>query len=149
MQEVMPSSAVLALLRTEFDLVPLQSLKRGETAERFGLKNQHGVLDSRCGEVGFISSVTQAFCADCSRARLSTEGLLYLCLFASQGHDLKTLVQSQASNTVIAQSVAQLWRQRQDRYSLLRAQDLGSGAGAPGESLASSQKRVEMSYIGG
>ena len=147
MQEVMPSSDVLALLQTEFDLVPLPTAHRGETAKRFGFVNSSGQADSARGEVGLISSVTQAFCGDCSRARLSTEGLLYLCLFASEGHDLKSLIQSNASAAEIAQSVAQLWRKRSDRYSLLRAQDLSLAADP--QTPAQGKKRVEMSYIGG
>ncbi len=147
MQEVMPSSDVLALLQTEFDLVPLPTAQRGETAKRYGFVNSSGQAEPTRGEVGLISSVTQAFCADCSRARLSTEGLLYLCLFATQGHDLKSLIQSNASAAEVAQSVAQLWRERSDRYSLLRAQDLSRGADP--ETPTPGKKRVEMSYIGG
>jgi cyclic pyranopterin phosphate synthase len=147
MQEVMPSSDVLALLQTEFDLVPLPTAQRGETAKRYGFVNSSGQAEPARGEVGLISSVTQAFCADCSRARLSTEGLLYLCLFATQGHDLKSLIQSNASAAEVAQSVAQLWRERSDRYSLLRAQDLSRGADP--ETPTPGKKRVEMSYIGG
>jgi cyclic pyranopterin phosphate synthase len=147
MQEVMPSKDVLALLRTEFDLVPVPTHKLGETAQRFGLRNQSGVPDPRLGEVGLISSVTQAFCADCTRARLSTEGLLYLCLFATEGHDLKTLLHSGLTDPELAQSVGGLWQRRDDRYSLLRAQDLNPQDNS--EAGSNSKKRVEMSYIGG
>jgi GTP 3',8-cyclase len=147
MQEVMPSQDVLALLRTEFDLAPLPATKPGETAVRYGLKNPAGVPDPRGGEIGLISSVTQAFCGDCTRARLSTEGLLFLCLFASEGHDLKSLLHSEMSDLEIAQSVGQIWRQRNDRYSLLRAQ--APHDASPGETESTGKKRVEMSYIGG
>ncbi|MFZ9374154.1 MAG: GTP 3',8-cyclase MoaA, partial [Burkholderiaceae bacterium] len=83
----------------------------------------------------------QAFCGDCNRARLSTEGKLYLCLFATQGHDLRGLIRGGASDEDIASAIGHIWQQRDDRYSELRgsmAPDLGSGA-----------RRVEMSYIGG
>ena len=88
-----------------------------------------------------ISSVTQAFCRDCNRARLSTEGKVYLCLFATQGHDLKPLVRGHVSDAELASAIAAIWQGRDDRYSELRASlppDEGSG-----------QRRVEMSYIGG
>ena len=147
MQEVMPSNDVLAMLRSEFDLEPLPTHKLGETAKRFGLKNKSGDLDPRLGEVGLISSVTQAFCGDCTRARLSTEGLLYLCLFASEGHDLKTLLHSGVGDQELSQSVAAIWQQRDDRYSLLRAKE--PALKDPLEGGSNNKKRVEMSYIGG
>lgn len=147
MQEVMPSNDVLAMLRSEFDLEPIPTHKLGETAKRFGLKNKSGDLDPRLGEVGLISSVTQAFCGDCTRARLSTEGLLYLCLFASEGHDLKTLLHSGVGDQELSQSVAAIWQQRDDRYSLLRAKE--PALKDPLEGGSNNKKRVEMSYIGG
>jgi len=85
--------------------------------------------------------VTQAFCGDCNRARLSTEGQLYLCLFASQGHDLRSLIRGGASDEQLAGAIAAIWQGRTDRYSQLRGQlqpDAGGG-----------RRRVEMSYIGG
>jgi GTP 3',8-cyclase len=94
------------------------------------------------GEIGVISSVTQAFCRDCNRARLSTEGQLYLCLFASQGYDLRTLVrQSQSNDGELASAIGQIWQHRDDRYSELRASQ-------PADARAAI-RRVEMSYIGG
>lgn len=88
-----------------------------------------------------ISSVTQAFCSDCNRARLSTEGQLYLCLFASQGHDLRHLIRGDATDEQLASAIAAIWQGRSDRYSELRASlPPEAGAGA---------RRVEMSYIGG
>ncbi|MEY3296249.1 MAG: 3,8-cyclase MoaA, partial [Pseudomonadota bacterium] len=93
------------------------------------------------GEVGFISSVTQAFCGDCNRARLSTEGKLFLCLFATQGHDLRALLRGGASDQDIASAIGLAWQERDDRYSELR----GSGAAEPG----SGERRIEMHYIGG
>jgi cyclic pyranopterin phosphate synthase len=92
--------------------------------------------------VGVISSVTQAFCSDCNRARLSTEGQLYLCLFAAQGFDLRTLLRNGTSDADIASAIGLIWHEREDRYSELRGQNLQPPP-VPG------QKRVEMSYIGG
>ncbi len=88
-----------------------------------------------------ISSVTQSFCHECTRARLSTEGVLYNCLFASQGHDLRDLLRNGKSDLEISSIIAQIWRKRDDRYSELRS--LQTPDAAP------RRKRVEMSYIGG
>ncbi|HEY1231347.1 MAG TPA: GTP 3',8-cyclase MoaA, partial [Ramlibacter sp.] len=91
--------------------------------------------------IGVISSVTQAFCGTCNRARLSTEGRLYLCLFATNGHDLRSLLRGGASDEELASAIGHIWQARGDRYSELRSQlppDAGTGA-----------RRVEMSYIGG
>lgn len=88
-----------------------------------------------------ISSVTQAFCGDCNRARLSTEGKLYLCLFASQGYDLRALLRDGAPDADLASALGHIWQGRTDRYSELRS------AMAPDTSVG--QRRVEMSYIGG
>src|SRR5690606_5629076 len=101
----------------------------------------HGRHDPSLGEVGVISSVTQAFCGDCNRARLSMEGRLYLCLFATQGWDLRGMLRSGASDAQIESAIAGIWGQRGDRYSELRA-SLPPDAGQSG-------KRIEMSYIGG
>jgi cyclic pyranopterin phosphate synthase len=93
----------------------------GETAERWGYADASGRHDPALGEVGVISSVTQAFCRDCNRARLSTEGKLYLCLFATQGYDLRTLLRGGASDEDIASAIAAIWQGRSDRYSELRS----------------------------
>ncbi|MGY8903352.1 MAG: GTP 3',8-cyclase MoaA [Burkholderiales bacterium] len=143
MDEVLPSAQVIELLKTELPLVQLSPSASGETAERWGYAGASGQHDAVLGEVGVISSVTQAFCKDCNRARLSTEGKLYLCLFATQGHDLRTLLRTQASDEELASAIGHIWQGRVDRYSELRASlppDSTVGAGA---------KRVEMSYIGG
>ena len=126
---------------SQLPLVQLEPSAPGETAERWGYADGSG-------EIGVISSVTQAFCGDCNRARLSTEGQLYLCLFANRGHDLRTLIRgdaakglSPASDAELASAIAQIWQGRSDRYSQLRATlapDQGTGS-----------RRVEMSYIGG
>ena len=93
----------------------------GETAERWGYADARGKHDP-AGEIGVISSVTQAFCRDCNRARLSTEGKLYLCLFAGQGYDLRALMRGGASDEDIASAIGAIWQGRSDRYSELRAQ---------------------------
>lgn len=131
MAQVVPSAEVLARLREAFELVPLSPAAPGETAERW--RHADGG-----GEIGLISSVTRAFCAECTRARLSTEGQLYLCLFASQGHDLRALLRGGLGDEALHATVAALWSQRADRYSLLRGS--GHGDGPP---------RIEMHYIGG
>ncbi len=141
MDEVLPSAEVIARLQTALPLVPLAPSSLGETAERWGYADAHGQHDPLQGEVGVISSVTKAFCGDCNRARLSTEGKLYLCLFASQGHDLRSLLRAGASDEAIAAALAPIWQQRTDRYSELRS-SLPADAGH-------SAQRVEMSYIGG
>jgi cyclic pyranopterin phosphate synthase len=142
MDEVLPSAELIKLLQTEFPLVPLEASAPGETAQRWGYADASGVFDPALGEVGVISSVTQAFCSDCNRARLSTEGQLYLCLFAVQGHDLRSLLRDGASDADIASAIGLIWQQREDRYSELRGKNQ-LPATEPGK------KRVEMSYIGG
>ncbi|XVJ68930.1 MAG: GTP 3',8-cyclase MoaA [Rhizobacter sp.] len=135
LDHVLASDEVRERLHNEHPLVAVPSIQPGETAERFLYADGEG-------EVGFISSVTKAFCSDCNRARLSTEGQLYLCLFANQGHDLRHLLRGGASKEVISDAVAEIWQQRQDRYSEERAQILPSqGAERPA--------KVEMHYIGG
>jgi len=134
MDEVMPSAEVLKLLQAVAPLKPLDPTVTGETAERWAW------ADGR-GEIGLISSVTQAFCHDCNRARLSTEGKLFLCLFASRGHDLRALLRSGASDADITSALAAVWAGRDDRYSELRAAQPAAPVGG--------ERRVEMHYIGG
>jgi cyclic pyranopterin phosphate synthase len=141
MNEVLASTELLKLIHAELPLVQLESSSPGETAARWGYADAQGRHDKAAGEIGVISSVTQAFCSNCNRARLSTEGKLYLCLFASQGYDLRKLVRAQASDAELACAIGQIWQGRSDRYSELRrtlTPDTGSGL-----------RRVEMSYIGG
>jgi cyclic pyranopterin phosphate synthase len=145
MNEVLASSEVVKLIHAELPLVQLDPAAPGETAERWGYADASGQHDKAMGEIGVISSVTQAFCGDCNRARLSTEGKLFLCLFAAQGYDLRSLVRgaptSEASDADLTSAIAHIWAGRTDRYSELRsamAPDAGTGA-----------RRVEMSYIGG
>lgn len=141
MNEVLPSSEVVRLIQSELPLVPLEVSVAGETAQRWGYADQHGHYDPQAGEIGLISSVTQAFCADCNRARVSTEGKVYLCLFASQGYDLRPMLRDGSSDAELSSAVARIWGGRDDRYSELRSV---MAPAAPGP-----QRRVEMSYIGG
>ena len=140
MDEVLPSAEAQRRLDAAFALEPLQPTVVGETAVRWRYADGGG-------EVGFISSVTQAFCHDCNRARLSTEGKLFLCLFASRGHDLRALLRGTAAtgqaytDPQIAGALGLIWSARDDRYSELR-----SGSAAP---AGSGERRVEMHYIGG
>ncbi len=143
MDEVLPSAQVIERLQAQWPMVALQHSAPGETAERWGYANAQGQYDPALGEVGVISSVSQAFCADCNRARLSTEGRLYLCLFASQGYDLRQLLrEKQASDSDIAGVIDAIWQGRDDRYSQLRS-------ALPPDTDAAPLRRVEMSYIGG
>ncbi|WP_353235045.1 GTP 3',8-cyclase MoaA [Diaphorobacter ruginosibacter] len=142
MDEVMPSDDVIRLLQGEFPLVQLSASSPGETARRWGYADAGGRHDPSLGEIGVISSVTHAFCGDCNRARLSTEGQLYLCLFAQHGYDLRSLLRGQASDADIASAIAQIWGGRSDRYSELRSELPPDTSGHP-------MRRVEMSYIGG
>ena len=141
MNEVLPSAEVVKLIHAELPLVQLAPSNPGETAERWGFADAAGLHDPALGEIGVISSVTQAFCGDCNRARLSTEGKLFLCLFAAQGYDLRAILRAQTSDADLASAVGHIWRGRSDRYSELRsamAADTDTGI-----------RRIEMSYIGG
>ena len=142
MDEVLPSDEVIQLLQSEFPMVPLAASTKGETAKRWGYVGANGEHDPSLGEVGVISSVTHAFCGDCNRARLSTEGQLYLCLFAEQGYDLRSLLRGTATDDEIAAAIAHIWQGRTDRYSELRAS-------LPHDTGGHGKRRVEMSYIGG
>ncbi|WP_020656818.1 GTP 3',8-cyclase MoaA [Massilia niastensis] len=134
MDEVVPSSEVVRRISAELPLAPVGANYAGETAERWRY------LDGG-GEIGVISSVTHAFCHDCTRLRLSTEGKLYTCLFATRGHDLRALLRTGRSDLEISGAIAQLWRARTDSYSETRTI---STAG-----LERGARKVEMSYIGG
>jgi cyclic pyranopterin phosphate synthase len=134
MDEVLPSAQVLERLRSQWPLDALTPSAPGETAERWRYRDGGG-------EIGLISSVTKAFCRDCNRARLSTEGKLFSCLFATRGHDLRTLLRSGRTDLEISSVLGELWGQRSDRYSELR--------GAVGSAGAGEERRIEMHYIGG
>ena len=130
MDEVLPSREVIARIDRQFPLEPIDPNYEGEVAERWRYKDG-------AGEVGVISSVTQAFCATCTRIRLSTEGKLYTCLFAQHGHDLRTLLREGADDARIDAAIAHVWQQREDRYSEIRTAETGA------------LRKIEMSYIGG
>jgi len=132
MGEVVPTAQVLERIDAQMPIEPIAESEAGAVAQRWRYRDGSG-------EFGTISSVTRAFCGDCTRARLSTEGLLYLCLFAQQGHDLRGLVRAGADDLQIATAIAAIWDRRDDRYSELRGQAV---TGAPAA-------RIEMSYIGG
>jgi cyclic pyranopterin phosphate synthase len=144
MDEVLPADDILRRIAAELPLRPLPPSAPGETARRWAYADGGG-------EIGIIASVSQAFCGDCNRARLSTEGQLYSCLFAHQGHDLRSLLRGgpgpALSDTDLAAAIAGLWQGRSDRYSELRAAQ-GASSNAPADE-AGQPRRVEMSYIGG
>jgi len=130
LDEVVPSAEVLARIGKVFPVEPIDPNYPGEVAERWRYKDG-------AGEVGVISSVTRAFCDSCTRIRLSTDGKLYTCLFAAEGHDLRGLLRSGAGDAALDAHIAALWQARTDRYSQLR---MAATAGL---------KKIEMSYIGG
>jgi cyclic pyranopterin phosphate synthase len=130
MDEVVTAREIVAAIDAELPLAPADPNYRGEVAERWRYRDGSG-------EIGVIASVSQAFCSECTRLRLSTEGSLYTCLFATEGHDLKALLRSGAADDEIARHVQTLWRARDDRYSELRTAETAQW------------KKVEMSYIGG
>ena len=134
MDEVVPSLEVVRRIGAELPLAPVAANYTGETAARWRY------LDGG-GEVGVISSVTGAFCKDCSRMRLSTEGKLYTCLFATRGHDLRALLRAGHDDLALSGAIAGLWKARTDRYSETRT------AATPGDERGA--RKVEMSYIGG
>ena len=139
LDDVLPSQEVLARLRELGPLTALPATAQGETAQRWR-------FDATGQEIGLVSSVTQAFCGSCNRARLSTDGQLYLCLFATHGHDLRALLRGGADDAAIAAAIDHLWTGRDDRYSALR------GAATPpldGRPTPADERRVEMHYIGG
>jgi cyclic pyranopterin phosphate synthase len=132
MDDVLPSADVVARIHDEFPLEAIDPNYTGEVAERWRYVDGGG-------EIGVISSVTQAFCATCTRIRLSTEGQLYTCLFAQNGHDLRTLLRRGGGDEALRREIAAIWRSRDDRYSEIRT----AATALPGA------KRIEMSYIGG
>jgi cyclic pyranopterin phosphate synthase len=130
LDDVVGAAEIVGALDEAFGVEPVEASYRGEVARRYRYR------DGR-GEIGVIASVTQPFCGDCTRARLSAEGRLFTCLFAVRGHDLRALVRSGATDEELGEAVRGVWRARKDRYSELRSQ---ATTGLP---------RVEMSYIGG
>jgi cyclic pyranopterin phosphate synthase len=130
LDEVVPAAEIVALVDAEFPLEQVEPAYRGEVARRWRYADGGG-------EIGVIASVTQPFCGDCTRARLSPEGRLFTCLFGVRGYDLRALVRGGASDDELASTVAEVWGRRADRYSELRS------------SKTSGLQKVEMSYIGG
>src|SRR5581483_1694839 len=130
---VVPSRELLTRISARWPLQPIERDYRGEVAERYAFTDG-------TGELGFISSVTQPFCGDCSRARLSSDGVLYSCLFAKQGTSLRDVLRSGATDDELLELLRRLWSVREDRYSELRASLRRSSGDAP---------KVEMYYIGG
>ncbi|HLX29804.1 MAG TPA: GTP 3',8-cyclase MoaA [Casimicrobiaceae bacterium] len=130
MDHVVPAAEIIAKISSDFPLEPIDPNYTGEVAQRWRYRdNGH--------EIGVIASVTQAFCRDCTRARLSTDGKLFTCLFADAGYDLRALLREDFSDAQIGNAIAAIWRRRADRYSEIRT------AATPGAA------RIEMSYIGG
>ncbi|WKZ40833.1 MAG: GTP 3',8-cyclase MoaA [Anaerolineales bacterium] len=130
MDDVVSAKEIISIINTEMPVEPVNPNYRGEVAERWRYK------DGR-GEVGVIASVTQAFCRDCNRARLSAEGKLYTCLFAIKGHDFRDLLRGSASDEEISDIIAKVWGKRADRYSEIRSEN------------TIPLPKVEMSHIGG
>jgi cyclic pyranopterin phosphate synthase len=130
MEEVMPSAEVVYHISEDFPIEPIDRSYSGEVAERWRYRDGQG-------EFGVISSVTHAFCATCTRARLSTDGQLFTCLFAQRGYDLKAMMRGGRSDAEIANAVTAIWERRDDRYSEIRTAETARA------------RKVEMSYIGG
>ena len=130
LDDVVPAREIVAMIDRDLGLEPVDRSYRGEVAARYRYRDG-------TGEFGIISSVTQPFCADCTRARLSADGSLYTCLFATQGHDLRGKVRGGATDREIAGFIADVWRVRTDRYSELRSAE------------TSGLHKIEMSFIGG
>jgi cyclic pyranopterin phosphate synthase len=130
MDDVIPSAEIVRRIAAQFPLDPAEANYRGEVAERWRYRDGGG-------EIGVISSVTEAFCSTCTRARLSTDGHLYTCLFAQRGYDLKTMLRSGAGDAAISNAIAVIWRGRDDRYSEIRTAETARS------------RKVEMSFIGG
>ncbi len=130
MDDVVSAREIVNTINAELPLEPADPNYKGEVAERWRYKDGKG-------EVGVISSVTQPFCRDCNRARLSAEGKLYTCLFAVKGHDLRGLMRGGATDDEISQTITHIWNKRSDRYSELRSEN------------TIDLPKVEMSHIGG
>jgi cyclic pyranopterin phosphate synthase len=130
LDDVVPAAEIVSAIAARFPLEPIEAGYRGEVARRWRYADGGG-------EVGVIASVTEPFCRDCTRSRLSAEGRLFTCLFATRGHDLRALLRSGATDDEVAARLAAVWAVRADRYSDIRSE---ATIAAP---------KVEMSYIGG
>jgi GTP 3',8-cyclase len=130
LSEVVPATEIIRMVDAEMPLEPLPPNYPGEVANRWRYRDGGG-------EVGVIASVTQPFCGGCTRARLSADGSLFTCLFATTGHDLRSLIRGGASDEAITDRIRSVWRLREDRYSEIRSEN------------SSQIPKIEMSYIGG
>jgi cyclic pyranopterin phosphate synthase len=130
LDDVVPAAEILATIDAEMPLEPVDPSYRGEVAQRWRYRDGSG-------EIGVIASVTQAFCRDCTRARLSADGRLYTCLFSTTGHDLRAPLRGGASDEELSAALSSIWRGRRDRYSEIRSE------------RTVGLRKVEMSYIGG
>ena len=120
---------MVASIHAAHPLDPIEESTTGRVARRWRYRDG-------AGEIGVIASVTEPFCGGCTRARLSTDGQLYTCLFASEGHDLRGLLRDGATDEQLADRIGKIWSAREDRYSQLRVPEAG-------------KSKVEMSFIGG
>ena len=130
LDDVVPAAEIVHTVASEFPLEPVEPSYRGEVAQRYR-------YEDGAGEIGVVASVTQPFCGDCTRLRLSADGMLFTCLFSVRGHDLRAVLRSGASDDELSDFVRAIWDRRTDRYSELRTAD------------TQSLRKVEMSYIGG
>jgi len=130
MNDVVPAAEIIKMINAEMPVEPVDPNYQGEVAERWRYKDGSG-------EIGVVASVTQAFCRDCNRARISAEGKLYTCLFAIKGHDLRDLLRNGATDDEISNVISSVWNKRVDRYSEIRSEN------------TISLPKVEMSHIGG
>jgi len=128
--DVVPAAEIVDTIGDEFPLEPVDPAYRGEVARRYRYRDG-------AGEIGVIASVTQPFCGDCTRARLSADGKLYTCLSAVRGHDLRAVLRSGAGDGELEGAIRSVWERRSDRYSEVRTE------------ATSHLRKVEMSYIGG
>src|SRR5436190_24108210 len=146
-QDVVPGSELRDAIEARWPLEALAPARFGEVARRFRYRDG-------AGGIGFINSITEPFCSGCTRARLSADGKLYTCLFATDGHDLRAVLRGEPDDRALARRVAEIWRGRSDRYSAERAR-AGVAAGLPSPPKPPAGRRgthgakVEMSYIGG
>ena len=130
LDEVVPAAEIVQTIDEILPLEPVAPSYRGEVARRWRYRDG-------TGEIGVIASVTQPFCGDCTRARISAEGKLYTCLFSIRGHDLRALIRNGASDDDLGDAIGSIWSRRTDRYSEIRSQQTDE------------LPKVEMSYIGG
>ena len=130
LDDVVPAAELVAMIDAELPLEPAEANYRGEVARRYRYRDGSG-------EIGVIASVTQPFCGDCTRARVSADGTLYTCLFATKGHDLRALLREGASDGALEDAIGSVWLARADRYSEVRSAETAE------------LPKVEMSFIGG